>query len=138
MFFFQLNKTFIFLLLVIILLLLLILAATLKNVVVVENLQAKISPIEKIYFARVTAYSPMETCGPCIMASGRYVYIGAIACPRAIPLGTKVEIGGTLYTCEDRTALWLEQQRGPTFDIFMWRYKDALNFGSQRILVREL
>jgi len=105
------------------------------NVRLLENVHC---PEEDISFERITAYSPLETCGPCIMASGKFVYIGAVACPRAIPLGTKVEIGGFEYICEDRTSLWIENERGPTFDIFFWSYDEAINFGVKKLLVRRL
>jgi hypothetical protein len=43
---------------------------------------------------------------PCIAASGANICgrHDAVACPRVIDLGTVVEIRGTTYVCEDRTA----------------------------------
>jgi len=43
---------------------------------------------------------------PCIAASGANICgrHDAVACPRGIDLGTVVEIRGTTYVCEDRTA----------------------------------
>ena len=43
---------------------------------------------------------------PCIAASGANICgrHDAVACPRGIHLGTVVEIRGTTYVCEDRTA----------------------------------
>lgn len=85
--------------------------------------------------ADVTAYSAIDSChtGPdCLMASGKSAYVGAVACPRVIPLGTKVQIGSRLYTCEDRTARWVDGR----FDIFMGygteAHAQALSFGRQR------
>lgn len=48
------------------------------------------------------------------MASGKSAYIGAVACPREIKLGTKVKIAGVPYVCEDRTA----RKFNGRFDIF--------------------
>lgn len=79
--------------------------------------------------AWVTAYtaSTNETDGsPLVMASQKMVYIGAIACPRDIPLGVQVEIKGHgVYTCEDRKA----KKHDGEFDIFMLTKKEALEFG---------
>lgn len=63
-----------------------------------------------------------------IMASGKQTYIGAIACPRNYPFGTKVEIDGVEYTCEDRTHYRYDGR----FDIFTDEsYEDALKWGKQ-------
>lgn len=74
--------------------------------------------------ATITEYSRADSChnvvnGKCLMASGKPVYEGAVACPKNIPLGTKVRINGQIYTCEDRTADWVQKRNGPTFDIFV-------------------
>lgn len=76
----------------------------------------------------VTAYTPKETCGDCIMASTKYVYDGAVACPRDIEFGTKVKIFDKVYTCEDRTAL----RYNGRYDIFMWDYYKAKEFGIKK------
>lgn len=75
--------------------------------------------------AAVTGYTPESSCklsvkNPnCLMASGKRVYEGAVACPYFLKLGTKVRIWGRTFTCEDRYAKWLDEKRGmPTFDIF--------------------
>lgn len=73
----------------------------------------------------VTQYSYADSChnvvnGKCLMASGKPVYEGAVACPYFLKLGTKVRIHGKVYTCEDRYATWLDSKRGlPTFDMFV-------------------
>src|ERR1051326_7695321 len=59
--------------------------------------------------AYVTGYNtvPGQTDDtPCIAASGANICgrHDAVACPRQIGLGTVVEIRGTTYVCEDRTA----------------------------------
>ena len=83
--------------------------------------------------AEVTAYSEFDSCHypNCVMASGKRAYVGAIACPRNIPLGTKVVIDGAEYTCEDRTAKYLDGR----YDIFTGyrqeAYDKALKFGVQ-------
>jgi len=85
----------------------------------------------------VSAYSEFDSCHyeNCIMASGKRAYIGAVACPREINLGTKVEINKTIYICEDRTALKFNGR----FDIFMGynqeAYDKAIQFGLQRLNV---
>lgn len=57
----------------------------------------------------VTGYNtvPEQTdATPCIAASGANICgrTDVVACPRALPLGTEVEIDGRRYTCEDRLA----------------------------------
>ena len=74
----------------------------------------------------VTAY-----CLKGIMASGKRVYKGAIACPREIPLGTKVKIQNKIYTCEDRLSLRYDKR----FDIWFSSCKDAINWGIKRLPV---
>lgn len=84
-------------------------------------------------YAPVTAYSEIDSCHypNCAMASGKRAYVGAIACPREIKLGTKVEIDGQDYTCEDRTAKYLNGR----FDVFIGygqeSYDKAIIFGKQ-------
>lgn len=71
---------------------------------------------------------------PFEMASGKTVYLGAIACPRDIKLGTKIEINNKVYTCEDR----MNKRYKNNVDIFMWSKADALNFGRQKLLAKVL
>jgi len=55
--------------------------------------------------AEVTSYSsdPAETDDtPEITASGTRVHDGTLACPKQYAFGTKVEIAGKEYVCEDR------------------------------------
>jgi len=77
--------------------------------------------------AVVTAYTAGDGYTPgTVMASGRTVYVGAVACPRNIPLGTVVEIEGVgIRMCEDRKALRFDGE----FDIYMSDYSDAVSFG---------
>jgi len=76
----------------------------------------------------ITAYNnlPEQTWGdPNIMASGKRVYEGAIA-NNCLPFKTIVEINGSFYIVEDRMN---ERYNCRYFDIFMWSYKDAINWG---------
>lgn len=83
----------------------------------------------------VSAYTAIETCKntSCIMASGKKAYVGAAACPRKYPLGTKLELEGMgTFTCEDRTA----KKYDGRFDLFFGYdqsdYQRAINFGIQK------
>ena len=85
--------------------------------------------------AEVSAYNPVEaqTDGdPMTMASGNRVYDGAIACPRWLELGTRVEILGRIYICEDRMNI----RYNNNFDIMMWDYQDAIDFGRRTLQVK--
>lgn len=79
--------------------------------------------------ALITFYGRADSChNPktvdgrtlCLTAIGRDTKEGVtVACPRSLKLGTKVEIMGRTYVCEDRYAAWLDAKRGmPTFDVF--------------------
>ena len=93
---------------------------------------------EKHTFATVTAYSELDSCHypGCKTASGVKAHIGGAACPRKIKLGTKVEINGKTYICNDRTA----KRYDGRYDIFMGygqeAYTKALKFGKQTLEVR--
>jgi 3D (Asp-Asp-Asp) domain-containing protein len=86
----------------------------------------------------VTAYSELDSCHyeGCPMANGIRAQVGYIACPRHIPLGTKVEIE-TLgeFECGDRTAKYLDGR----YDVFMgWgeeSYQKAIEFGVKKLRV---
>ena len=84
--------------------------------------------------ATVTAYSssPDETWGdPFITASGRRVFDGLVACPRALPFGTKVRIDDRTYQCYDR----LHRKYDHRFDIWMSTKNAALAFGKRQLRV---
>lgn len=99
----------------------------------------KDAPIENAneQIATITAYTAVETCGnSCTMASGKQAYVGAAACPRNIPIGTKVQIDGVgTVTCEDRTAQWTEGRIDIFFGYSQDDYQRALKFGKQRRMV---
>lgn len=84
-----------------------------------------------VVVALVTAYSEIDSCHyeNCAMASGKRAYVGAIACPRDIELGTEVIIDNTTYICEDRTNKNLDGR----YDIFIGygqsSYDEAIVFG---------
>ena len=85
----------------------------------------------------VTAYSELDSCHyeNCIMANGERAYIGAVACPRMLKLGSSVEIDGKVYVCADRTA----KRYDGRYDVFMGYnqegYDRAIKFGKQELQV---
>lgn len=94
--------------------------------------------------ASVTKYSRRDSChnrrgDVCLTAIGEDTKAAiTVACPRAFRLGTKVRIGGHEYICEDRTAKWVEEKFGGTFDIFTENQTEAINFGRQKLAVEIL
>lgn len=123
-------------------------------IVVDHRLEEPVAPAEEIqqlepvieepepssvgFTAPVTAYTGVESChNPnCAMASGKRAYVGAVACPRSIPLGTRVEIGslGT-YICEDRTATYVDGRYDIFFGYTQEDYYAALEFGKQYMTI---
>lgn len=88
-----------------------------------------------IITAEISAYTAevaQTDLDPETMASGKKVYLGAIACPRLYPFGTKVEILGKTYTCDDRMNIRYTN----TFDIFMWDRAEALQFGRRKLEIK--
>jgi len=83
----------------------------------------------------ISAYNAEEnqTDGdPTIMASGKKVYEGAIACPSRFAFGDKIEIEGLgIYICEDR--MNARYRHTNNFDIFMWDHNEAINFGRKEL-----
>jgi 3D (Asp-Asp-Asp) domain-containing protein len=102
-----------------------------------SNAQAEVQASTTTVLATVTRYSSVESCHlpHCIMASGKSAYIGAVACPRRIMLGTRLRIAGRLYVCEDRTA----KRYDGRFDIFTGygqaAHQEALRFGKKTLTV---
>jgi len=95
---------------------------------------------QKAYAAEIaltTAYSELDSCHyeNCAMASGKRAYIGAVACPREIELGTRVNIDGTWYVCEDR----YQKDLSYRFDIFFGyateAHQAAKEYGRKELLV---
>lgn len=106
----------------------------------VEKLNYELSK-KKSFQASVTKYSRKDSChnprgSECLTAIGRDTKAGVTtACPRTIKLGTRVRINGKDFVCEDRTAKWVEDKFGPTFDIFTEDQKEAIVFGRQKLEV---
>lgn len=84
-------------------------------------------------FSAYTASSDETDGSPLIMASGKMVYIGAVACPRDIALGSRIEVRGLgSFTCEDRMNIRYTNH----FDIFMVTKSEALKFGRKNMEYR--
>ena len=89
--------------------------------------------------ACISGYSSVETCpdGKCITASGKEADKYLIACPYHIPLGSVVKIKGIgRFTCADRTAYWIQEKYGDTFDLWFGDdYEGAREFGRKYLEV---
>jgi len=110
-----------------------------------KSLKEKLHSFEtKTFKASTTKYSRKDSChnkrgNKCLTAIGRDTKAGTtVACPRSIKLGTKIQIEGVTYTCEDRTAKWVEAKFGPTFDIFTEDYNEAVTFGRKSLTITML
>jgi len=80
--------------------------------------------------ATFTAYTKGDGFTPSdTMASGKKVYVGAVACPRSLSLGTVIEVQGKKYTCEDRKAIRFDNE----FDIYMQTRSEAIAFGRKTL-----
>lgn len=87
--------------------------------------------------AEVSAYTsdPGETDeDPLTMASGKKVYAGAAACPSRYPFGTRIEVEGSRYTCEDR--MNARYRSGNYFDLWVETKAEAYQWGRRTIQVR--
>ena len=85
-------------------------------------------------FSAYTASVDETDSSPLVMASGKMVYVGAIACPRSIELGTKVEVRGMgIFTCEDR----MNERYENHFDLFKVTKQEAKAFGRKNLEWRE-
>ena len=91
-------------------------------------------------YASISGYSSIETCPnrDCITASGKEADKWLIACPYWIPLGSIVKIDGIgRFTCADRTAKWVQEKYGHTFDLWFGDdYEGAKEFGRQTLEVK--
>ena len=78
-----------------------------------------------------------EVTGYCLnknlMASGRQVYSGAVACPAFLKLGTKVIIKGREYVCQDR--MHQRYRNGNYIDIWFENCADAIKWGRRKLEV---
>lgn len=107
---------------------------TFENVSTIQRVEAKeVEPVEEwqvAEFSAFTASSDETDASPLIMASGKTVYVGAIACPRDVALGSRVEVRGVgEFVCEDRMNIRYENH----FDIFKLTKKEALAFGRKAL-----
>jgi len=84
--------------------------------------------------ARVTWYSVADSChfpakdGGCYSANYPHkIQRGDMACPKGYKFGTKIEYDGVTYTCNDRTADWVQGKwTEPTFDIFVPKSSEVI------------
>lgn len=91
-----------------------------------------------------TKYSRADSCHNkktvngkvlCLTAIGKDTVEGrTVACPRSLPLGTKIVLDGHTYVCEDRYAKYLDSERDlPTIDVFL-EAENLARFPSKRVL----
>lgn len=88
----------------------------------------------QIIQGEVTKYSsePGQTDdSPFITANGDHVGPGTIACPSRFAFGTKIEIDGKTYFCNDRMAK--RYRDGNYFDIWVDDTEEAIRFGRQKL-----
>lgn len=86
------------------------------------------------YKAKIFAYtsSREETDStPTITANGEVAGPGSLACPRRYHFGTKVLIGNSLYTCNDRMNIRYKNE----FDIWVATKKEVFNWGVCFVIV---
>ena len=94
---------------------------------------AEVGAVSMLSSMKITAYSELDSCHyeNCLTASGKPAYVGGIACPRSWKFGTRVLIGGEIFTCEDRYSKSLDER----IDLFMGygieAYEQAIKFGVQ-------
>lgn len=67
-------------------------------------------------------------------SGGRPVQGRTVAGPRAVPLGTRVMIGGMPYTVEDRTARRFDGR----WDIYFNSHQDAKEHGKKNLKIERL
>lgn len=96
-------------------------------------------PYEKTIIATVTGYNSVEsqTDGTPCLAAGGYIcgLSNIVACPRRIPLETRVQISGKEFRCMDRLAARYDNR----FDIFFDKdIQAAKEFGVQELEVTVL
>lgn len=97
--------------------------------------------LEKHYVlqAEITKYSSEEgqtDDSPLITANGEYVSRGTIACPARLAFGTRVEIDGEIYTCNDR--MGARYRQGNYFDIWTHSTEEAIEWGRRKREVKIL
>lgn len=113
-----------------------------EPMVFVQHAKAEILPVKvvepveewkKAEFSAYTASADETDSSPLIMASGKMVYIGSVACPRSMKLGTRIEVRGLgEFVCEDR----MNERYTNHFDIFMLTKSEAMKFGRKMLEYR--
>lgn len=89
--------------------------------------------------AVITAYTSSEDetdDTPMVNAAGTEPGPGSVACPVRLPLGTKVRIGTTVYTCDDR--MGRKHQQVEHYDIWVPTKAEAFRIGRQRLAIAVL
>jgi 3D (Asp-Asp-Asp) domain-containing protein len=80
-------------------------------------------------FTAYNAIAAQTDDNPHITASGMYVAEGIIA-NNCLPFGTRIEVNNKIYEVQDR----MNRRYGcDNFDIFMWDYEEAIEFGVKRL-----
>lgn len=95
------------------------------KVIFIEN-----KPSAEIRVVVVTGYSSergQTDSSPFLTASQKRVQEGFIACPRNIPFGSKVEIEGKIFECQDR----MNKRYDNRFDIWFASKTEAKDWGKQ-------
>ena len=90
------------------------------------------NPPIQVEIRPVTGYSSeisQTDSTPFLTASQKQVKEGMIACPRRLVFGTKVEIEGREYICEDRMNLRYDER----YDIWFPSTVEAREFGIQEL-----
>ena len=80
-------------------------------------------------FTAYNAHVAQTDDNPNITASGIQVTEGIIA-NNCLPFGTRIEVNNKIYEVQDR----MNSRYGcDNFDIFMWDYEEAIEFGVQKL-----
>ena len=80
-------------------------------------------------FTAYNAEAAQTDSTPLITASGQKVNRGIIA-NNCLPFGTKIEVNNEVFEVQDRMH---ERYGCDCFDIFMWDYQEARQFGKQEL-----
>lgn len=95
--------------------------------------------IKEVLTAKVYAYNSeigQTDENPNIMANGEAPGLFSVACPSRYKFGTKVEIDGITYWCEDRMAK--RYREGNYFDIWKLTKDEAVSWGVRTLEVKIL
>jgi len=126
------------------------LAAT-RTVIIVNEAKAEIKEVSNVVeevetvqeaesgqiweMGEFTAYSAGDGFTPgTVMANGKEVSEGMIACPSKYTFGTKIEVEGNVYECADRMAKRFRD--GNYFDLYMDDIESAKKFGRRQLEFR--